>query len=259
MPSKTVIARGKAPKQSREQKSKWEIATPSARNDMGIWQCQDRKGEKMERIFSFFLPLLRVLGWFQEEEMGEIHHPITARVLHWCWAIAMFLLLLTGLYLHSPSWMPFFHDLSYVWPMHLICGLVVIALVGLRVVYSIYSGDHKDLIMRVEHILDLIPVIKYYTFKIKWEPQQGKYNAGQRLVYTLIWPSLLGLQIVSGIILYLLPGVAWVRGVHFIVMWLLIITVVAHIYLGVIHGWTLIKSMITGKLEESEHKTEVEA
>jgi Ni/Fe-hydrogenase 1 B-type cytochrome subunit len=111
----------------------------------------------------------------------------------------------------------------------------------------------------VEHILDLIPVIKYYTFKIKWEPRQGKYNAGQRLVYTLICPSLLGLQIVSGIILYLLPGVAWVRGIHFIMMWLLIITVVVHIYLGAIHGWTLIKSMITGKLEESEHKTEVEA
>jgi Ni,Fe-hydrogenase I cytochrome b subunit len=86
---------------------------------MGIWQCQDRKREKMERIFSFFLPLLRVLGWFQEEEMGEIHHPITARVLHWCWAIAMFLLLLTGLYLHSPSWMPIFHDLSYIWPITL--------------------------------------------------------------------------------------------------------------------------------------------
>jgi Cytochrome b(N-terminal)/b6/petB. len=214
----------------------------------------------------------------------EMHHPLGARVLHWSWVVIMILLGLTGLYIHNPHWCPIFGNLALVWPMHLICGLLLVIVVGLRIFYSVYVvRDFDELMFKLEHLgpvwskikyyLSAIfapllgrkapesdkeaerntiwPVLEYYLFLSHDEPEQGKYNTMQRMMYFVMWLSMLGVQFVSGIVLYFFPGLAWLRILHFVFAWFFGITVILHIYLGAIHGWKLIKSMITGKLEKT--------
>ena len=177
----------------------------------------------------------------------HIQHPLLARVMHWSWVVIMILMLMTGFYLHDRSWMPVFGSVAVAWPMHFVFAVLLAAVVGGRILYSFAIGDFHDLMLKPKDIHGLMPVMRYYLFLDKREPVQGKYNAAQRAVYSLIWPGLLGIQFVTGLGLYLLPGVVWVRALHFIAAWLLVVTIIAHIYLGAIHGWSLIKSMITGK------------
>jgi Ni/Fe-hydrogenase 1 B-type cytochrome subunit len=85
----------------------------------------------------------------------------------------------------------------------------------------------------------------------------GKYNAGQKLLYTL-WPILLLFQAVTGFamyfpetfsgFIYLFGGLNHFRVWHVIGAWIFTITTIAHIYLGTT-GLTLFdfyKQMITG-------------
>lgn len=183
----------------------------------------------------------------------EIQHTLFARLLHWVWVVAMLILILTGLYIHDKSWMPIFSNLGVVWPLHYITAIVLFVVVAVRIVYSAFpgTGDFKDLFMDPKKIKDAIPVVMYYTFLSKKEPKQGKYNYMQRMVYSSIWIPLLIIQLVTGVILYLSIGAVVVRVIHYLVMWILIATILLHLYLGAVHGWSLVKSMITGKLDKA--------
>jgi Ni/Fe-hydrogenase 1 B-type cytochrome subunit len=214
----------------------------------------------------------------------EMHHPIGPRILHWSWVVIMILLGLTGLYIHNPHWCPIFANLALAWAMHLICGLLLVIVVGTRVFYSVYViRDFDELVFKLKHLGPLRfkikyyfwaifnpvrnrkelerakeaekdtvwPVLEYYTFLSHDEPDQGKYNTMQRMMYFAAWLPMLAVQFISGIALYFVPGLAWLRILHFVFAWFFAITVILHIYLGAIHGWKLIKSMITGKLEKA--------
>ena len=183
----------------------------------------------------------------------EIQHTLFARLLHWIWVVGMLIMILTGLYLHDKSWMPIFSNLGVVWPLHYITAIVLFVVVAVRIVYSAFpgTGDFKDLVMNPKNIKDAIPVIKYYTFLSQKEPKQGKYNYMQRMMYSSIWIPLLIIQLVTGVILYLSIGGVAVRVIHYLVTWVLIATILLHLYLGTVHGWSLVKSMITGKLDKA--------
>lgn len=182
----------------------------------------------------------------------EMQHPLWARLLHWGIVIAMLMMILTGLYIHDPNWIPIFSSLGIVWPLHYIFAVVLVALVVMRIVYGGITGDINELIMRPRDVKNLGPVIKYYVFLRKDEPDQGKYNAGQRMTYCGLWIPLLIVQVATGIILFVSIDDVTMRAVHYIVTWLSIATIVAHVYLGSIHGWKVIKSMITGRLPQDK-------
>ena len=177
----------------------------------------------------------------------RMHHTLLARLLHWGIVVSMLMMFLTGMYIHDPGWMPIFSSIGVVWPLHYIFGIILVSLVLIRIVYAGTSGDIQDLIMKPQHIKDLGPVLKYYMFLQKEEPDQGKYNAGQRMTYSAIWIPLLLIQLVTGILLYLYIGDAALRAIHYLMTWLFIATIVFHVYLGAVHGWSLVKSMITGR------------
>lgn len=191
----------------------------------------------------------------------QLHHPLIARVLHWSWAVAILLLVLSGLYIHDPDWMPLFGAIGGMTTakmIHFISMYVVIFVVIGRIYYAFASGDFKDLLVRPRDFLDMRRVGAYYLLLLKPKPDWGKYNPGQRLVYSF-WVPLLIVQAITGFALYLMPtfdwatsllgGLVYVRVIHFIVTWIFISTVTLHIYMGVIAGWSTFKSMITGRLE----------
>ncbi len=187
------------------------------------------------------------------------HTPIT-RILHAVHLVAMVVLILTGFYIYAPLSFNIFPNMDIARFLHFVFMYVLIATVIYKLYYSIAIGDFKNLLFTYQDLKDLPGVIKYYVFGIftkKVKKKWGKYNAGQKLLYT-VWPLLLVLQTYTGFVMYfpeafpetihLFGGLNHFRAWHVIGAWVFTITTGAHIYLGTT-GPTLTdfyKQMVTG-------------
>jgi Ni/Fe-hydrogenase 1 B-type cytochrome subunit len=114
-----------------------------------------------------------------------------------------------------------------------------------KLYYTIATGEIKELIFKWSDLKDIPALFKYYLYDIfvgNPKPEHwGKYNPGQKMVYTL-WPILLVAQGITGLAMYFTArfvhfnnffgGLANIRAWHFIIMWVFIVTTVLHFYLG---------------------------
>lgn len=179
-------------------------------------------------------------------------HPLTAVALHWVHLLSMGLLFISGWYIHSPFIEGGMAMMRYI---HFISMYVVILMLVARV-YWAFFGEPRDFhnfaILQKENRGKFVSTFMYYTFIRKEHPGTGKYNPMQKMTY-LTWPFLIILQALTGFALYtgdifgmpflyapttmgwlinLCGGLANVRIVHYLIMWLFILTVGVHIYLA---------------------------
>lgn len=190
------------------------------------------------------------------------YHALPARILHWVNAANIGLLTTTGLYIRDPGHFAVFATMDIARKTHFIAMYLVIYGVIIRIYYSYKSRDYRELLFRVREIKEFPTLFKYYLFIRRDLPDYGKYNPAQKLTYNA-WAVLIFLQAVSGFILYwpdklarpamIFGGLLAVRQFHFMLTWVFIITVSLHVYLSLLGGWTVIKSMITGYFPEGEH------
>ena len=135
--------------------------------------------------------------------------------------------------------------------------LLCFGVVG-RVYYAIVAKDAKNIVYEpIKDTKKLPSMLKYYMFLADEHPYYGKYNPGQKAMYTG-WLFMALIQIITGFILYkpntfewlggALGGLIAIRVIHYIVTWLFVLTVLAHVYLDVSEGIPVLKSMFTGKL-----------
>jgi len=172
----------------------------------------------------------------------------------------MIVLILTGFYIFAPLSFKIFPNMDIARFLHFIFMYVIIAAMIFKLYYSIAIGDFRNLLFTWKDLKALPGVIKYYVFGIftkKVKKKNGKYNAGQKLLYTA-WPMLLIFQSITGFamyfpetfsgFIYFFGGLNHFRVWHVIGAWIFTITTLAHIYLGTT-GPTLTgfyKQMITG-------------
>ena len=191
---------------------------------------------------------------------GEYKHTVMTRILHAIHMVSMVVLILSGFYIYAPLSFNIFPNMDIARFLHFIFMYVVVATMIFKLYYSIAIGDLKNLWFNSQDLKDLPGVIRYYVFGIfkkKVRKKMGKYNAGQKLLYTL-WPILLLFQVITGFAMYFeesFPGFIYFFGGlnhfkawHAITAWIFTITTVAHIYLGTT-GHTIFdfyKQMITG-------------
>jgi len=194
------------------------------------------------------------------QEIAEYKHTLITRILHAIHLIAIIILILTGFYIYAPLSFKIFSNMDIARFLHFIFMYVLMATVIYKLYYSIAIGDFKNLLFNYQDLKDLPGVIKYYVFGIfkkKVKKKFGKYNAGQKLLYTL-WPILVLFQAITGFAMYfpeafsglihMFGGLNHFRAWHVIGSWIFTITTAAHIYLGTT-GPTLTdfyKQMITG-------------
>ncbi len=188
----------------------------------------------------------------------EQRHTLAGRFFHWWNAVAIFALIFSGFYIHNPYgfWKWMFPTFDSALRIHFIFMYCVIAgLIG-RLYYAFATGDYKNFAPKKTDLPNLIKMIKYYSFISDEEPDWGeKYNPGQKGMYATFVPLLL-IQIYTGLILYLpgslsgwadwIGGVKWIRLVHYIVAWIFVYCVTAHIYLDFTEGIANIWGMFTG-------------
>ena len=195
----------------------------------------------------------------------EYHHPPLIRITHWLNALVLLIMITSGLRIYNAS--PLF---GFSFPDAITLGgwlagarmwhffaMWLFAVNG--VVYILYNiltkHGRRTTLFRKSDTPSVLPMILYYLRIRKEHPPQQKYNALQKLAYTIVPLLALG-GIVTGISIYWpvqLGGIASVFGGydtarlwHFIFMSTLVLFIAGHLLMVAIAGWGNFLSMITG-------------
>lgn len=188
------------------------------------------------------------------------------RITHWVRALAIVILTATGFYLAYPFVAPahnggepvnFLNALSRSW--HIIFGFLLIAVTIGK--FYLFIFDKQSDIERASFWDFINPVIwikqiKYYMLIGKHPHGKGVYNPLQFMAYVGVYLSIFMISL-TGLILYihvfheglggmlydilrpvevLMGGLAWVRELHHIFMWVFILFLPVHIYLAVFNS-----------------------
>ena len=125
----------------------------------------------------------------------------------------------------------------------------------LYVIYLLYSGQWRLMFPDKKSLKESWQVILHDLHIKKGLPPQKKYNAAQRIAYTMV--LLMGfLSLVTGIAVYkpvqfgficnMLGGYEWARIEHFTLTILFTLFFFVHIIQVFIAGWNDFRSMVTG-------------
>ena len=192
-----------------------------------------------------------------KKTLEALRHPLHFRILHEIIILMVFLLIITGFYIHRPFIPGGGFLMVSARGFHFICaGILIIAFI-LRII-GMFSGKHKDWHHFIPGASDfkLLPkVINYYAYFNKEEPElKKKYNPLQMMTYSISFILIL-FQIVSGFALQYPDG--WLRwfnyGIfnnevntriaHYIVLWIFVVFIIIHVYLAIRSNFGEIKEM----------------
>jgi Ni/Fe-hydrogenase 1 B-type cytochrome subunit len=193
--------------------------------------------------------------------VNPLDHPLSYRICHYINLISFGVLISTGLLIHSPYPgvpMNLIRNLHFIFMYTLVFNWIVR-------IYLSFRGKYKDYdaFFLSKHDLKIFwPQIKYYLF-IGKHPETGKYNPLQKTAY-IAMPIMAVVQAITGLILYrpekfdtmasFLGGLAAIRGIHYLIMWLFIAIIVIHVYLALTEAFDEFLLMFFGK---TDHKKEI--
>lgn len=184
-------------------------------------------------------------------------HPLFIRINHWLHALAMLIAIPAGFYIHYPS--PFFL-MPGMAAAHVLldCAIIVLAATWIsRVVYAVYSGHWREVLFTPADLVKLPGLIAYYLFLTRTHPYYGKYNPGQKLLYTL-WDILLIPLGISGLLLespavladfrFVPPllKLTAIRTAHYYLSLFYAVTLILHTYLALTENPEIMRSMFVG-------------
>lgn len=193
----------------------------------------------------------------------EARHSVWIRLFHWGNAVSILFLILTGFQIHTPWSVKIFGNLEAARALHFLMAYVlVIGVVG-RFYYAVVKKDGHNVVFNPVKDTALLPgFLKYELFLTDSHPEYGKYNPGQKMMYTG-WFVMAILMIITGFILYkpnqfiglsnALGGMVAIRLVHYIINWLFVLSIVVHVYLDFSESPEVLKSMFTEKVEHVSH------
>ncbi|MEQ8237400.1 MAG: Ni/Fe-hydrogenase, b-type cytochrome subunit, partial [Syntrophomonadaceae bacterium] len=183
----------------------------------------------------------------------ELRHPLWIRLLHWSNMISITMLCLTGFYIHAPQSFRLFENMDNARTFHFAFAMLLIVGVVWRMYLGFATGDWKNIVYApIKDTKKLPSMIKYYTFLAKDHPFYGKYNPGQKAMYTSVFVLAI-VMIITGFILYkpvtfaswayFFGGYLVVRMIHYIITWIFVIMVLVHVYLDMAEGFPVLMSM----------------
>jgi thiosulfate reductase cytochrome b subunit len=196
---------------------------------------------------------------------AEFQHPRIIRLTHWVNAVALAIMVTSGLRIYnaSPIWgfeIPSVLTLggwlagARMWHF---AGMWLFVLNGfVWGAYNILSrhGRQTTLFRRAD-LTGILPTIRFYLRLQKQHPPSGKYNSLQKLAYTTIPLAALG-SIASGVAIYwpvqfsgvtaIFGGYDTARVWHFLFTSFLVIFFLGHLVMVALAGWANFLSMITG-------------
>ena len=198
-----------------------------------------------------------------DEHIGrDVEYSAAYRWQHWIRAISIVLLVASGFYLAVPAITPaatdeptnFMYALFRSW--HIIIGFVFISAIFLKSYLFLFAKKHINERLAIIDLFNPIiwaKQIGFYLLINKHPKLRGVYNPMQFLAYLSFYIMAFGL-IITGLILFthvyhdglggflyepmrslevMLGGLAFVRELHHMLMWGVILFVLIHIYIAV--------------------------
>ena len=199
-------------------------------------------------------------------------HPWVVRFSHWVNAVALFVLVGSGLQIFRafPSFGAKIPQKDLLnWPKafaiggwlggalqwHLTFMWIYIATGLFYIGYEIFSGNYRQVLFVPSDLRGVWPMARHYFVFGPKPPATQVYNPLQKLAYTSA--IVLGvLSVLTGIavwkpvqfswLAWLMGGFHLARVWHFIVMWAIVFFLLGHLGMVVVHGWNNFMSMLTG-------------
>lgn len=186
---------------------------------------------------------------------GKPRHPWPARLLHWSYAPAVLVCILSGFYITKPSRLRGFKNMNSARKAHFIAQYILICSYVARVYYGYMTKNYKEIFPSLTDVLRMPEFLKYELFLTSKKPKYPKYNPGQKTVYTS-FALLIPVQIVTGLGLYisnkfqkpaaLAGGLNPLRKLHYLASVAISAMAAGHIYFALTGSLKKLKSMFTG-------------
>ncbi|MDP4284506.1 MAG: cytochrome b/b6 domain-containing protein [Bacteroidota bacterium] len=215
--------------------------------------------------------------WIRHMKKAEKKHPLAIRWLHWINFPILAVMVWSGLLIYWANdiyrmgWgdktiLRFFPDSFYKAlniPFRLAEGMSlhfvfmwIFAINGfIYVLFLIFSGEWRLIFPNSKSLKESLLVVLHDLHLRKSAPPQKKYNAAQRIAYTLVIFMGLG-SVLTGISIYkpvqfrsltsLFGGYEWARIEHFTLTLLFSLFFLVHILQVIFAGWNNFQSMVTG-------------
>ncbi|MBO8169583.1 MAG: cytochrome b/b6 domain-containing protein [Thermoanaerobacteraceae bacterium] len=189
----------------------------------------------------------------------KLVQPLPVRIFHWLTATIVFTLVLTGLYINNPT----FLDLPLWWvrKVHFYFSFLFIANFTLYTYYYAITRKYPEVLFMPGDIKKMPRLLAFEFFLENTQPNFGRYNPGQKLLFTA-WFLLALVLICDGLVLYFINlaqnifyPLALVNTLRMIIYFgtvFFAISIPVHIYLAVTSDPAKVQAMVTGYIEQNK-------
>lgn len=191
--------------------------------------------------------------------MKLLLQPLPVRIFHWVMFVCITALLITGLYINNPvtaAKIP----LNLLRKTHIIFGLILIANLLGQIYYYTVTKKFTEILFLPGDWINLRSFVRYVLFITESHPNFGRYNPGQKWLFTS-WG--LAIMIVSFTSMPLLfpdnttlvqrytGGLNNVRIIHYFIAIFFAATIPLHLYLVFTEDPAKLQAMFTGYVEKN--------
>lgn len=184
--------------------------------------------------------------------MKLLLHPLPVRIFHWIMFFAVMYLVITGLYLNDP-----WAGLSYgvVRKTHTIAGIILMLNLFGQICYYLFTGKYTEILFMPRDFSNLRSFFRYALFITERHPNYGRYNPGQKALFTLWGMAIL----ISGFAAmpFFFPeygtwlskpfgGLTGIRIVYFAITMLFVATIPLHVCLALTEDPAKLQAMFSG-------------
>jgi len=190
--------------------------------------------------------------------MKILLNPLPVRIFHWTMALSIIVLVITGLLINDPPMAPIM-TVNFVRKLHAIFGIILILNTLAQFYYYTVKGHWQEVVFLPRDIPNLYSFLRYMFFVTEGMPYYGRYNPGQKLVFTTWWLAIIIASVVSMASLFpndttglqrLIGGLGNVRAIKYLITMFFVATVPWHIYLSLTEDLARLQAMVTGYIYE---------
>lgn len=190
--------------------------------------------------------------------MKLLLHPLPIRIFHWVMFSAVIVLTFTGLYMDTP-WNRLHLPLEVVRKIHTLFSGVIIVNLTAHVYYYLYTNKISEILISPRDWVNVPSFIRYNFFITEGHPNFGRYNPGQKLIFTMWFLAVAVAIITGGILLFpdysqwlqwKLSGLNVIRILHFGVAVFFLMSIPLHLYLVFTESPANLQAMFTGYINK---------
>lgn len=196
--------------------------------------------------------------------MKLLLQPLPVRIFHWVMAVCIFVLLFTGLYIHNPF--TYIHlPMNITRKIHTMFGLVLITNLAGQIYYYFVTKKFTEILLLPGDIANLRSFTRYVLFITDGHPNFGRYNPGQKWLFTSWGLAVLLASFTSMLLIFpentfwlqlKLGGLNTVRVLHFLVAAFFAATIPLHFYLVFTESPAKLQAIFTGYVEKEASQPE---